>query len=42
MLLNPVLVLNLAGKCGGGVLEIVSPALSDDPDSPSASPSVNG
>ena len=39
---SPDLLEGLAGLCGGGVLGIVSPALPDDPVSPSTSPSVNG
>ena len=38
----PDLFEGLGGICGGGVLGIAPPALLDDPDPPSTSPSVNG
>ena len=38
----PDLFEGLAGICGSGVLETVSPALPDDPDSPSTNPSAKG
>ena len=42
MCFPPGLFQGVAGKGGGGVLGIVSPALLDDRDPPATSPSVNG